>query len=43
MSLFARTVGAIGFAVLISTGALAQVPADPANPNGVIETTVSPS
>jgi len=33
MSLFARTVGAISFAVLMSTGAFAQVPADPANPN----------
>ena len=33
MSLFVRTVGAVGFAMLISTGAFAQVPADPANPN----------
>ena len=33
MSFVVRTVGAIGFAMLISTGAFAQVPADPANPN----------
>jgi uncharacterized protein GlcG (DUF336 family) len=33
MSFLVRTVGAIGFAMLIGTGAFAQVPADPANPN----------
>jgi glc operon protein GlcG len=36
MSLIARTVSAIGFAVLVSTAAFAQVPADPANPNEAI-------
>ena len=36
MSFLVRTVGAVGFAMLISTGAFAQVPADPANPNEAV-------
>ena len=36
MSVLVRTVGAIGFVMLISTGAFAQVPADPANPNEAV-------
>jgi len=36
MSFVVRTAGAIGFAMLISTGAFAQVPADPANPNEAV-------
>lgn len=40
MSFLVRTVGAVGFAMLISTGAFAQVPADPANPNEAVPDTM---
>jgi len=43
MSLLVRTVSAIGFAVLISTAAFAQVPADPANPNEAVPDAMAPT
>jgi len=43
MSLLVRTVSAIGLAVLVSTTAFAQVPADPANPNEAVPDTMAPT
>lgn len=42
MRYFAAMVGAVGVALMISTGAFAQVPADPNNPNEKIPDAMNP-
>jgi glc operon protein GlcG len=42
MRRFSLLVGALGVAMMVSTGALAQVPADPNNPNETIPETMNP-
>jgi glc operon protein GlcG len=42
MNRLTKMAGALGVALMMSTGAFAQVPADPSNPNEVVPDTFSP-